>query len=73
LFFACIYSQVATAIESCYEQIRSFVNKALEQENMPAMSDADQAALKNQVLKLANKASPVPSLMGEFSKALSWV
>ncbi|XP_016967787.1 T-complex protein 11-like protein 2 [Drosophila biarmipes] len=57
--------QVATAIESCYEQIRSFVNKALEQENMPAMSDADQEALKNQVLKLANKASPVPSLMAK--------
>nr|XP_016931741.1 T-complex protein 11-like protein 1 [Drosophila suzukii]XP_016931742.1 T-complex protein 11-like protein 1 [Drosophila suzukii] len=57
--------QVATAIESCYEQIRSFVNKALEQENMPAMSDADQAALKNQALKLANKASPVPSLMAK--------
>ncbi|EDV45955.1 T-complex protein 11-like protein 2 [Drosophila erecta] len=57
--------QVATAIESCYEQIRSFVNKALEQENMPVMSDDDQAALKNQVLKLANKASPVPSLMAK--------
>ncbi|XP_037725670.1 T-complex protein 11-like protein 1 [Drosophila subpulchrella] len=57
--------QVATAIESCYEQIRSFVNKALEQENMPMMSEADQEALKNQVLKLANKASPVPSLMAK--------
>lgn len=63
-----IHSQVASTIESCYEQIRSFVNKALEQENMPALSDADQAALKNQVLKLANKTSPVPSLMGEFTR-----
>ncbi|XP_017064137.1 T-complex protein 11-like protein 2 [Drosophila eugracilis] len=57
--------QVATAIESCYEQIRSFVNKALEQEKAPAMSDADQAALKTQVLNLANKASPVLSLMAK--------
>ncbi|XP_017048278.1 T-complex protein 11-like protein 1 [Drosophila ficusphila] len=57
--------QVAPALEGCCEQIRSFVNKALEQENMPAMSDADQAALKNQVLKLANKTSPVPSLMAK--------
>eukprot|EP00099_Drosophila_melanogaster_P010605 NP_001284913.1 uncharacterized protein Dmel_CG16721, isoform B [Drosophila melanogaster] len=57
--------QVASTIESCYEQIRSFVNKALEQENLPALSDADQAALKNQVLKLANKTSPVPSLMAK--------
>ncbi|KAH8251133.1 hypothetical protein KR038_005759 [Drosophila bunnanda] len=57
--------QVATAIDSCYEQIRAFVNQALEKEQLPAMNEADQAALKNQVLKLGNKASPVPSLMAK--------
>ncbi|XP_017017166.1 T-complex protein 11-like protein 1 [Drosophila kikkawai] len=57
--------QVATAIGSCYEQIRAFVNQALAKEQLPAMSEADQEALKNQVLKLSNKASPVPSLMAK--------
>lgn len=53
-------------MESCYEQIRSFVNKVLVQEQLPPMSEADQDALKSHVLRLANKASPVPSLMGEL-------
>lgn len=57
--------QVPTAMESCYEQIRSFVNKVLVQEQLPAMSEADQEALKSHVLRLANKASPVPSLMSK--------
>ncbi|XP_017093034.2 T-complex protein 11-like protein 2 [Drosophila bipectinata] len=57
--------QVPTAMESCYEQIRSFVNKVLSQEQMPAMSEADQDALKSHVLRLADKTSPVPSLMAK--------
>ncbi|KAH8420644.1 hypothetical protein KR009_012419 [Drosophila setifemur] len=57
--------QVTTAIESCYEQIRAFVNKALAQEQMPPMSEADQETLKSQVLKLGIKTSPVPTLMAK--------
>ncbi|KAH8273528.1 hypothetical protein KR018_010518 [Drosophila ironensis] len=57
--------QVATVIESCYEQIRSFVNKVLAQEHLPAMNEADQAALHTQVQRVGDKASPVPSLMAK--------
>ncbi|EDW78281.1 uncharacterized protein Dwil_GK16258 [Drosophila willistoni] len=57
--------QVSTAIESCYEQVRAFIQSALSQEQLPAISDADQAALKAQIMQLTNKTSPVRILMAK--------
>ncbi|XP_030382335.1 T-complex protein 11-like protein 1 [Scaptodrosophila lebanonensis] len=57
--------QMGTAIKSCYEQIRSFVQDALAKEQLPALNEALTAQLKAQVLQLANKNSPVRSLMAK--------
>ncbi|KAH8305339.1 hypothetical protein KR044_006639 [Drosophila immigrans] len=55
--------QIEAAVESCHEQIRAFINTALADEQQPPLSDAQQAQLQSQVQQLANKTSPVRSLM----------
>ncbi|EDW30986.1 GL15173 [Drosophila persimilis] len=48
-------TQVAAALESCYEQIRCLVNSALSQEQQPDMDEATLASLKSQLMQLSNK------------------
>ncbi|KAH8396017.1 hypothetical protein KR222_001881 [Zaprionus bogoriensis] len=55
--------QIEAAIASCNEQIRAFINKSLASEQLPPLSEAQQAQLQSQVQQLANKTSPVRTLM----------
>ncbi|XP_030567900.1 T-complex protein 11-like protein 1 [Drosophila novamexicana] len=55
--------QLSAALDGCYEQIRAFINKALENEQLPPLSEPQQAQIQSQVQQLANKTSPVRTLM----------
>lgn len=56
-------SQIEAAIVSCSEQILAFINKSLAEEQLPPLSEAQQQQLKSQLEQLANKSSPVRTLM----------
>ncbi|EDV91940.1 T-complex protein 11-like protein 1 [Drosophila grimshawi] len=55
--------QLNAAIDNCYEQIRAFINTSLASEELPPLTESQEAQLKTQVLQLTNKASPVRTLM----------
>lgn len=57
--------EVKTAMESCYEQMRLFINEALSNESMSVMNESIELQLKTQVLQLSVKNSPVRSLMAK--------
>ncbi|TDG43557.1 hypothetical protein AWZ03_010032 [Drosophila navojoa] len=55
--------QLSSAIDNCYEQIRSFINKCLEKEKLPLLSESQETQIQSQVKQLINKSSPVRTLM----------
>ncbi|XP_023168935.2 T-complex protein 11-like protein 1 [Drosophila hydei] len=55
--------QLNAAIDNCYEQIRAFINKSLEKEKLPLLSESQETQIQSQVQQLVNKTSPVRMLM----------
>lgn len=61
-------SQIEAAITSCSEQILAFIKDSLAAEQLPPLSEAQQTQLRSQLEQLANKTSPVRTLMCKCEK-----
>lgn len=58
--------EISEAINNIWEQIKIFINQYLQNENQSIMDMTAESMLRNQIMQIGNKESPVRQLMCKY-------